>query len=354
MIFVDHIPNDILNKITLHNFGFSDAAEVFVLLAGFSATLAYGRSFERDGAISGLRRVALRCARIYVFQIGLLLATLAVVVLWTRHYHLQATIVAPILGKPVAGLAHGLTLRALPSYLDILPLYVVLLAAFPAIYLVLRRSRWLALAGSAGLWAVANLDHGLNLPNWIDGQGWYFNPFAWQFLFTIGAAMAVTVARNGGALPWLRGLAALCAVYLVVAFFEAAPWGDWSLPDLRLFAMEAPDKSHLAVPRILDILALIYLLLSSERVRSLARHALLRPVEACGRHSLEVFSVGCMLSLFGRLVFRTYGVHAGTQVLVNLLGFGTMFFVGLWLERGRAATDRRVPAVVRLQPAGRG
>jgi OpgC protein len=32
MIFVDHIPGNVLSLVTLHNFGFSDAAEVFVLL----------------------------------------------------------------------------------------------------------------------------------------------------------------------------------------------------------------------------------------------------------------------------------------------------------------------------------
>src|SRR6266487_3160746 len=45
MIFVDHVPDNLLSLITLRNFGFSDAAEVFVLLAGFSSMLAYGRIF---------------------------------------------------------------------------------------------------------------------------------------------------------------------------------------------------------------------------------------------------------------------------------------------------------------------
>ncbi len=42
MIFIDHIPDNSLGLVTIHNFGFSDAAEVFVLLAGFSSMLAYG------------------------------------------------------------------------------------------------------------------------------------------------------------------------------------------------------------------------------------------------------------------------------------------------------------------------
>src|SRR3954471_10356026 len=185
-IFIDHIPADSLNRLTLHNFGFCDAAEVFVTLAGFSSMLAYGKVFQRDGVRVALRKIAFRCARIYLFHVSLLLTTLGVVLVWVNHNHLAPKTIARILEAPVEGLAHGLTLRALPRYLDILPLYIVLLASFPLIYIAVRRSPLLTLCASALVWAGANLFPSLDLPNWIDGQGWYFNPFAWQFLFTIG------------------------------------------------------------------------------------------------------------------------------------------------------------------------
>jgi hypothetical protein len=41
--------------------------------------LAYGGIFERDVASSGLRRIFLRLARLYLFQVGLLLITRACV-----------------------------------------------------------------------------------------------------------------------------------------------------------------------------------------------------------------------------------------------------------------------------------
>src|SRR5260370_33073764 len=86
MIFIDHIPGDILNNWTLRNLGFCDAAEIFVLLAGFASMSAYGKCFEREGARSGLRRVGLRCVRLWVFQVGLLVTTLAIRRLWSTHY----------------------------------------------------------------------------------------------------------------------------------------------------------------------------------------------------------------------------------------------------------------------------
>jgi len=280
-IFVDHMPDDILNRVTLHNFGFCDAAEVFVLLAGFSSMLAFGRSFARDGATTGVRRIALRVGRIYLFHAGLLLTTLLVVQGWTARYHMTPTVMAPILGAPVKGLAHGLTLSALPTYLDILPLYVVLLAVFPLAYAVIRRSPPLALLISGLIWLAAALDPGLNLPNWLDAKGWYFDPFAWQFMFVIGAVLSVEVGRRGGELPRKRWAIWACSLFLAFAFLEAAPWHDWHLPDLRLFAMTLPDKSRLDWLRIVDVLALFYLLLSSPRVRAMCRARWLRPVEAC-------------------------------------------------------------------------
>ncbi len=352
MIFVDHIPDDLLNRVTLHNFGFSDAAEIFVLLAGFSAMLAYGRSFERDGIVGGIRRIAIRCARIYLYQAGLLVVTLLVVQGWTTHYHLQPTIMAPILGAPVSGLAHGLTLRALPSYLDILPLYVVLLAMFPLIYWGVRRSTGWTLAVSAAIWAAANVNPRLNLPNWLDSNGWYFDPFAWQFLFTIGVVVSAFVSRHGGVLPRRRWALWASGLYLAFAFVQAFPWHDWHLPNLHPLAMSFPDKSRLNWLRIINVVALFYVTMSSGWLRTVAASSWLRPLEACGRHSLEVFSIGCLFALFGRLVFRTDGVGFATEILVNCVGAGAMFAAALWLEKGRhASTAVLTPSNWAIPPA---
>jgi hypothetical protein len=53
-IFIDHVPANPFNLLTMRNFGFADAAELFVVLAGISSMLAYGSGFERKGARSGL------------------------------------------------------------------------------------------------------------------------------------------------------------------------------------------------------------------------------------------------------------------------------------------------------------
>ena len=42
MVFLDHIPYNFLNWFTLRNYGFSDAAEIFVFISGYSIGFAYG------------------------------------------------------------------------------------------------------------------------------------------------------------------------------------------------------------------------------------------------------------------------------------------------------------------------
>ncbi len=345
-IFVDHIPRNAPALFTLHNFGFSDAAEIFVLLAGYSSMIAYGGLFRRAGTRTAVARIVRRCLRIYLFQAGLLLATLIIVRIWMDLTGLVPRFgVAPLIQMGlVPGLLRGLALNALPNYLDILPLYILLLAVFPLVHFGMRRGVWGVLALSGTLWLAANVDHQLNLPNAaaVD-DGWYFNPFAWQFLFVVGAALALAVRAGDGLLPWRTWAAAAAGAYLGFALLQGGSWTAWGLPDLRPLAIEAPDKSHVGPLRLLDILALIYLLRSIPVVARLSRWRRLRLIDACGRHSLEVFAAGCLAALIGRILYRTFDATWPLQVAVNVGGLAVMLGLAHLLDaraRHRQAQDR--------------
>lgn len=333
-IFVDHLTGNFLGTLTLRNFAFCDAAELFVLLAGLSSMMAYGGTFEREGAGPALRRVGARCVRIYLFQIGLLLATLTILQRWLTHFGMEPHGIAPMLRGGVSGLKHGLVLHALPSNLNILPLYIILLALFPIIYLGMRRSPGLTLLGSAALWIAANQDPDLNLVNWMDGQGWFFNPFAWQFLFVIGVAAAFC-QRHGRGLPRKRPLVWAAVAYVAFALLATAPWSNWGL-DWRPIDIAIPDKTALAPLRLINVLALVYLLMTSAAFDRLARARWLGFMALCGRHSLEVFATGTLLSLLGRLLFRTFGTGWELQLLVNGVGFALLITVARVMERPRS------------------
>jgi hypothetical protein len=344
-IYVDHVPSNILNNVTMRNYGFSDAAELFVMLAGFASLMAYGRSFARDGAASGIRRIVLRCARIYVFQVGLLLATIGIVWAWDRHYNLEPRALGTLIHGGVHELVRGLTLRSQPSNLNILPLYILLLSLFPLVYAGIRFSLGLTLLVSAALWVATNIWPDLNLINAFDGNGWFFDPFSWQFIFVLGAALAVVMARGGGSLPRWPWLAVLCWVFLAFSFLEVFPWTDWGLPNLAPLSMDAPDKTHLAPLRLLHALALVYVVLSWRGWTGSGRSAVIRAIEVCGKHSLEVFSLGTLLALVGRLAFRTFDDTWTMQVVVNVVGIGAMVGLGWALERTRKRPAAEPPPV---------
>jgi hypothetical protein len=348
-LFIDHVPNNLLGALTMRNFGFADAAELFVILAGASSMAAYGKAFDHEGARSGVRRIFLRCLRIYLMQTALLFATLALVYLWRAHFGAEEADLWLFFQQPSRAIGHALVLYALPGSLNILPLYIVLLAAFPLFYAGLRYVPRTAIALSAGLWLAANLDGALNLPNWLDGQGWFFNPLAWQFLFMLGALGFVTLRANGGMLPRRRALVAVSWAYLAGSLVLAAPWTEFGLSDWRPFDLAPPDKTALAPVRLLDILAMTYLAFSSDWARRVANLAWAKPFVTCGRHSLEVFALATLIALVFRSLFHDFGPAWELQVLVNVVGPGLMLALAVVLEHGRQHGRAHAPEHGRVQ-----
>src|SRR5690348_13367052 len=111
-IFINHVPGNLYEKWTHKNFGFSDAAEVFVVLAGFASAYAYFARFERgevwDATVKAVRRAfTLYIAHIVTTIIGISLFCAATLYFMHPGY-LDDTIVymaiKPLMEDPVRGL----------------------------------------------------------------------------------------------------------------------------------------------------------------------------------------------------------------------------------------------------------
>ena len=94
--------------------------------------------------------------------------------------------VAKFFTEPYVAVIRVLELRFQPTFLDILPLYIALLAVFPVVLLLLRRHVLAALIPSVAIYAAAQAVE-LNLYGYPGFRPWFFSPFAWQLLFVIGA-----------------------------------------------------------------------------------------------------------------------------------------------------------------------
>ncbi len=75
MIFLDHVPShhvsDIASWITIRNYGFSDAAEIFVFISGYTASLVYGRKMWQQGFLVGSAQILRRTWQIYAAHLFL-------------------------------------------------------------------------------------------------------------------------------------------------------------------------------------------------------------------------------------------------------------------------------------------
>jgi hypothetical protein len=343
-IFIDHVPGNWLGMATLRNFALCDATEAFVLLAGYAAGLAYGGVMDRQGwglaAAQLVRRAAtLYVAHIFLFvvftaQVGLSAATLdAAAYLDELHLDAFAT-------EPYRALLEALLLRFQPAFLDILPLYIVLLLLLvPALPLLRRPALLLA---ASGLLYVTVRSTGLNLPSW-SGGGWFFNPLAWQALFFVGCMMGyvppgapgreAAPGRAPAALPWNPWLMALALVVLVlgalamlVAYHQ--PELMDRLPERLAEVLLGVDKTGLHSFRLLSILALAYVIGHAVPAGAgwLEGRAA-APFVLMGQHGLPVFCSGIFLSFLARLALEQSDAWP-MQAAVNLAGLLALVAVG--------------------------
>lgn len=315
-IFIDHIPNNSWAHATLKNFGFSDASEVFVLLAGYSAAIAYG--LDRDGFESSFRRAMRRAGEIYIWHIGIFIASAALLFAAAHYFnkpdYVDNIALRDIVTDPGRSLLSALALVYQPNQMNILPLYIVLMLWLPVVLLLLRH----------------------NLPANRPGEGWYFNPLAWQLLFTTGAAAAVLTQQHATTVR--REILVLAAAYVLFAFLNAAPWVAISwLPDDTLLPPDLVgqvSKNYLSVWRYLHILALAYLVGSLVPANSAwLKQPWAAAIVTCGKHSLEIFALGTLLSFLGWIALVELGPGGLIELVVNIAGLGVLSWVAWHLSR---------------------
>lgn len=138
MIFINHVPGTIWENFTSRNFGFSDAAEGFVLMSGMATGLAYGTAFlGRAPRLGQALRPWRRAVTLWSVHMLIILALLLAFAFSLDHPQVHAIAfdhkILPAIQDPV-GFALPLALLGHQfAYADILPLYVVLMLAAPAL-----------------------------------------------------------------------------------------------------------------------------------------------------------------------------------------------------------------------------
>jgi hypothetical protein len=356
LIFLDHIPSNVVSWVTIRNYGFSDATEIFVFISGYTAAFVYGRTMQERGFVVASARVLKRAWQIYVAHIFLFAIYMAEIAYVARNFEnplfAEEMNILDFLRQPDITIIQALLLKFKPVNMDVLPLYIMLLLWFPPILWLLLRRADLALGVSFAVYALM-WQFGWNLPSYPRGS-WYFNPFAWQLLFVLGAWCALGGARRLG--RWLSHPAVLvvAVAYLIFCFGIAM---TWNVPRLGVYvpqwlreAMYPIDKTNLDLLRVAHFLSLAVI-----TVRFVPRGwpalelPIFRPAILCGQHSLEIFCLGVFLSFAGHFVFVEVSDGVLVQVAVSLAGIVIMVAAAA-LVRWYKGMERRGSGT---PPAGR-
>jgi hypothetical protein len=311
LIFIDHVSGNRFAAITLQQMGFADAAEVFVFIAGISGVYAYRKVILSKGFAEGCRAVFVRMRTLYLAHVamvaGVLVFALAAHFYGTGFDVIRKLGLQPLLDDPLAAMVRLPMLVYLPNYLDILPLYVVLLALLPAIVLGQRVHVLLPVIAAAASYGLAQI-FGWTLPNLGNPDGWFLNPFAWVLLFVAGATTAQLTsdgAWSGLPRPLTAAITLAAAGYVVFAFLYAAPWRV--IPALEPFVAFSfsldSDKALLSWHRLFDLLAKVWLVaVMIPRDARFMMNGIGSAISRAGRNSLPVFIAGTFLALFGSVV----------------------------------------------------
>ncbi|MBV9262263.1 MAG: OpgC domain-containing protein [Pseudolabrys sp.] len=354
LIFLDHIPSNVVNWITIRNYGFSDATEIFVFISGFTVAYVYGRAMREIGFIVAAARILKRAWQIYVAHVFLFAIYLAEIAYVAQSFdnplYGEEMGIVDFLKQPDVTILQALMLKFKPVNMDVLPLYIVLLLGFAPMLWLLQRSPSLGLATSALLYALMWW-FDWNFPAYPSGT-WAFNPLAWQLLFVFGAWCALGGAQRLAL--WLRSpiIRGLALAYLVFAFTIAMSWYFPRLGNLvpRIVGelIYPIDKANLDVLRIAHFLSLavITVWLVPRDARWL-ESPLAWPAIICGQHSLETFCLGVFLSFAGHFVFTEVSNRLWVQVAVSLAGIGIMVGVAWlisWYRRAERGAGPPPPA----------
>jgi hypothetical protein len=358
LIFLDHIPENVVNWFTIRNYGFSDATEIFIFISGYTAAFVYGKAMRERGFLISSARILRRAWQIYVAHIFLFTIFLAEIAYLAATFenplYTEEMNVLNFLKEPDVTIFQALLLKFKPVNMDVLPLYIVLLLAFPPTLRLLLWQPGFALALSALVYILAWSLH-WNLPAYPNGV-WFFNPFAWQLLFVFGAWCALGGAQALSGLMRSRVVLGLAIAYLVFAFAITLTWYYEPLAHYvplwlsdRLYPI---DKTNLDVLRFAHFLAL-----AAVTVRFVPRDwpvlkwPIMQPAIMCGQHSLEIFCLGVFLAFAGQFIISEWSGGPLVQTAISLLGIAIMIAIAGLLTWYKHIEGRSSPSRVKTPDA---
>lgn len=291
LMLVDHLPLLFPGLFTviagLFEFlGYISVAEGFVFLSGYVTGLVYTRVKDEKKGPAVWRKVMTRALTIYATYVAACISLVFVAksrglenIPWHSDHLLNEPLT--LASMQIASLMWQ------PPFLEILPMYALLLLFVPVILGQLDRGRSLPVIGvSLALW-LANLfnfrDRVLDLVGIQGVQFGYFNSVSWQIVFVCGVICGHRTYRGNG--PWLpKNVALPVLAYTLAVLFLACRHRVLEMPIKSWWV----DRSSLGPVRLLDFGCIVFL---AARFRGMVGRLIgWKGFAFLSRHSLQVFA----------------------------------------------------------------
>ena len=166
-------------------------------------------------------------------------------------------------------------------------------------------------------------------------------------MFVLGFLLGARLKRGREPLPFGRHAFALALLFVLVAIpanlvLHFTSLGGALVAEHHALTAAMVSKPFCGALRVLNALALVYVLWNLDAVRRLARAPVAEPLLVIGRHSLPVFAAGLVLSTAAQGLMAS-GLPASLPLQLALLIFGCLVQrrVGAWRERRRRLASRR-------------
>ena len=355
IIFVAHMPGNSWNNYIPARFGFSSGTELFVFCSGIASSLAFGSVFVKRGMWLGSVRIAHRIWQVYWAHIGLVVTIIATIAFLDSRFDLKLVSeqFAPLLTDPARALMSLVTLTWLPDYLDILPMYIVILSLVPVMMGLRQIHPALPFLLCALLYTFVWTSN-LNLPgNPWTGEGWFLNPFAWQLVFFTGFAFGMKwLSAPKFRLPSLVMASAAILILAIPLSFDLLVDSSPTLQHIHTWIFASTEKSNLHILRFIHFLALAYIVLGIiEPYRTKLDTGVGHLLIVIGRQSLGTFLTSLVLARIGAVVADAAGHGAGITALINLSAFTLLFITAVTLTWIKSAPwSKRATNTQRQEP----
>lgn len=340
-IFVNHVPGNPLEFLTTKNFGFSDAAEAFVLISGIAAGLAYGGKFRPGTRLLTTLKAWRRAGVLYFAQLATTLGTLAIfafIALSLEAPELMKSInIGPVMEQPAQAIVGIVSLGHQLGYNNILSMYAVVLLMMPGLLMIGAYSLPLMVGVSGAVWFLSGLFQ-IAPPAYPLGGVWFLNPLSWQFLFVIGMAATMHVKRGGEIRP-APVLIGFCAIFVIAALLwvRIPLWGWEAAIDLPV-VLAGFDKTYLSLPRLAHVLSIAYLIVVTPRLVRALRLPASHPLTLVGQHALPVFIAGTLLAMAAQAWRTAAGTTIPGDIVIVMAGLALQFALACYLAWYRKLT----------------